>query len=182
MKIIHPTDIQQKSENQIYCFLAGSCSSNNRWRNEIIKFLQGIEEDNIVSLDNLVIVDPFRKDWPTTDEGLQEQIAWECQMLLQSDIVVTYFDKSKDEKDVFPMTLFELGKSIIYIKEKFGINKLKYRLLTYAHPDYKLFNHLQYQIESLTKNWKIPLTLETTNKDLMVLGSKILESYIKISK
>lgn len=80
------------------------------------------------------------------------------------------------------MTMFELGKSLINIKEKFGISKLKYRLLVYAHPDYILFNHIKYQIESLTENWKVPMTLENTNKDLMLLGSKILESYVKISK
>ena len=103
-------------------------------------------------------------------------------MLSDSDIVVAYFDKSKDNTDVFPMTMFELGKSLINIKDKFGISKLKYRLLTYAHPDYILFNSIKYQIESLTESWKVKLTLENTNKDLMQLASKILESYVKISK
>lgn len=68
MKVLNPIEIPSKKENDIYCFLCGSCSSNNRWRNEIIKFLQGIEEQNILSLENLVIIDPFRKDWPTTEE------------------------------------------------------------------------------------------------------------------
>ena len=182
MKILNPLDIPTKKDNEIYCFLAGSCSTKNKWRNEIIKFLQGIEEQGVLPLDNLVIVDPFRKDWPNTEEGLQEQIYWECKTLSDSDIVVAYFDKSKDNKDVFPMTIFELGKSLINIKDKFGINKLKYRLLAYAHPDYILFNSIKYQIESLTESWKVKLTLENTNKDLMQLASKILESYVKISK
>lgn len=184
MKILNPLDIPSKQDNEIYCFLAGSCSSNNRWRNELIKFLQGIEQQNILLLDNLTIIDPYRKDWSSLDDGekLKEQIQWECNCLSNSDIIVTYFDKSKDDKDVYPMTLFELGKSIIGLKEKFGITKLKYRLLAYAHPDYILFDNIKCQIESLTNNWKVPLTLESTNKDLMQLGSKILESYVKISK
>lgn len=184
MKILNPLDIPMKKDNEVYCFLAGSCSSKNKWRIDIIKFLQGIEEQNVLPLDNLVIIDPFRKDWSSLDDGekLIEQIKWECKLLSDSDIIVTYFDKSKDEKNIFPMTLFELGKSIISLKEKFGINKLKYRLLAYAHPEYALFDNIKCQIESLTESWKVKLTLENTNKDLMQLASKILESYVKISK
>jgi hypothetical protein len=182
MKIVKPLEEYTRSENDVICFLAGSCSSNNKWRNEVIAFLEGIETDKTLKLDNLVVIDPFRKDWPETEEGLEEQVKWEVSMLNNCDIFVSYFDKSKDEKDVFPMTLFELGRNMMNIKNKFNNNKINHRILVYAHPDYALFNHLKYQVESLTEKWKDSITVENTNKNIMTVGSKILESYIKLAK
>lgn len=182
MKVIKPLDSYIKDDNDVVCFLAGSCSSSNKWRNDIVSFLEGIENDKTLKLDNLVIIDPFRKDWPTTDEGLNEQVKWEVSMLNNCDILTCYFDKSKDQKDVSPMTLFELGRNMSNIKNKFGNNKINHRIIAFAHPDYALFNHLKFQIEALTEKWKDSITLESTNKNIVSVGSKILESYVKISK
>ena len=182
MKVIKSLDNYSKNENDVICFLAGPCPSSNKWRNDIISFLENIEKDKTLRLDNLVIADPFRKDWPSTEDGLLEQIKWEAKLLNDCDILVAYFDKSKDEKDVFPMTLFELGRNMMNIKEKFGNNKINYRILAFSHPDYALFNNLKFELEALTEKWKTPITLESSNKSIMTVASRILESYVKIGK
>ncbi len=186
MKIIKPLDNYSKDENDVICFLAGPCNAGNRWRNDVISFLENIEKDKTLRLDNLVIVDPFRKDWAgkveVSDETLNEQIKWEAKMLQSCDILVAYFDKSKDERDIFPMTLFELAGNAMGIKVRFGNNKINYRILAYAHPEFAKFNDLKFELEALTEKWKNPITLETTNKSIMTLASRILESYVKIGK
>ena len=182
MKIIRPLDSYKKNENDVICFLAGPCPSGNKWRNDVISFLENIEKDKTLKLDNLVIVDPFRKDWPKDEAGLNEQVKWEVSMINDSDIFAAYFGPSKDEKDTFPMTLMELGRVFSNFKMIFANKKLNYRILACAHPDYTLFSHVKFEIESITEKWKTPITLESTNKNINTLASKILESYIKISK
>lgn len=182
MKIIKPLDNYSKEENDVVCFLSGPCPSGNKWRNDVISFLENIEKDKTLKLDNLVIIDPFRKDWPKDDDGLKEQVKWEVSMLNETDILLSYFGPSKDSKDIFPMSIFELGRNMMNIKEKFGNNKINYRILPFAHPDYALFSHLKFQLEFLTEKWKTPITLESTNKSTAIIGSKILESYVKIAK
>ena len=68
------------------------------------------------------------------------------------------------------------------IKSKFSNVKLNYRLILSAHPDYDLFNIVSYQIANATKNWKTHIELVSTEKNIMVHASRILEAYIKISK
>ena len=145
MKVIKPLDNYIKNENDTVIFLAGSCSgSNKNWRNDVIKFLENIENDKTLSLENLVIIDPFRKDWPKTEEALQEQVNWEAMMAEQSDIFSCYFDKNKNS--VSPMSLLEVGKYMMLLKSKFPSIKLNYRLIISAHPDYELFNLLKFQM------------------------------------
>ena len=182
MKIIKPLENYKKDENDVICFLAGPCGNGNKWRNDVVSFLENIEKDKTLKLDNLIIVDPFRKDWPDNDEALKEQVNWEVSMLNDADILVTYFGQSKEPKDVFPMTLMELGRNMMNIKEKFGNNKINHRVLAFAHPEYKLFTQLKFEIEAFTEKWKTPITLESTNKSIMTLASKILESYVKVAK
>ena len=58
MKIVKALENYSKNENDTVIFLAGSCSGTNKnWRNEVIKFLENIENDKTLSLDNLVIID-----------------------------------------------------------------------------------------------------------------------------
>lgn len=181
MKVIKPLDNYIKNENDTVIFLAGSCGGTNKnWRNDVIKFLENIENDKTLSLENLIIVDPFRKDWPKTDEGLKEQIDWEASMIEQSDIFTCYFDRNKNS--VSPLSLFETGKCLMNIKSKFPSNKIHYRLILSAHPDYELFDLLKYQLEYSTKNWKNQISLISTEKNIMLHASRILEAYIKISK
>ncbi len=183
MKIINPLENYTKDENDVVCFLGGAFSSSNKWRNDVILFLENIEKDKTLSLDKLVIINPFRKDWNTknpSDEDLNNEIKWEIKMQNDSDIFVSYFDKN--DKDNLPLSLFELGNNMINIKVKFGNNKINYRILPYAHPDYQFFNDLKFQLEALTERWKTPITLESTEKNITSLASKILESYVKVSK
>jgi hypothetical protein len=181
MKIIKALENYSKNENDTVIFLAGSCSGTNKnWRNEVIKFLENIENDKTLSLDNLVIIDPFRKDWPKTEDGIKEQVDWENSMAEQCDIFSCYFDKNKNS--VSPISLYETGKYLMLIKSKFSNVKLNYRLILSAHPDYDLFNIVSYQIAHATKNWKTHIELVSTEKNIMVHASRILEAYIKISK
>ena len=104
MKIIEPLQKFKKSQTDIVLFLGGTCSSKN-WRRDLILFLEDMNKT--LQLSNLVIINPYRKDWPSTIDKLSQQIEWECQMIYQSDIFSAYFEKTGGN-----FTFFELGKAI----------------------------------------------------------------------
>ena len=180
MKIINPKDNLEykKSENEILVFLGGTCNDKNNWRNGVVKFLEKIEADKMFSLDNLVIVNPFISKWTPADEELQKQIEWESSMLDQADIYACYLDSSSES----PISLFELGRAIYQFKSKYSNNRLNYRIIVTAHPDYKRLPDLKYELIATSKNWKMPLTDINTEKNMSAHASKILESFIKLSK
>jgi hypothetical protein len=127
----------------------------------------------------MVIVNPYLKDWPTEEEEVKKQIEWESSMIDQSDIFSCYLDSSDSDS---PMSLFELGRCLYQFKSKFAGMKLNYRILVSAHPDYKLMKNLEFELAAATKNWKAPISNITAEKNVSMHASKILESYIKLSK
>lgn len=178
MKIIEALEKYNKSETDIVVFLAGTCTGKN-WRKELIDFLQGMNKT--LDLTNLVIINPFRKDWPTEDNKLAQQIEWECEMLNQADIFSLYFQKTNEDKSIGAFSLFELGKAIYQMKN-LGVSKVNSRLVLSAHKDYSKFNQVKYEIEYSTKLLKLEnITLEVMDS-INKHGSKIIESYFKLIK
>lgn len=174
MKIIEPLEKYKKSQSEIVVFLAGTCSKKN-WRKEVIEFLENM--DKTLDLSNLVIINPYRKDFPTQDSKLAQQVEWECDMLNQADIFSLYLEKNSTGT----FSLFELGKAIIQMKN-LGITKINSRLILSAHKDYSNFKQTQYEIEFSTRLQKIQnMSLEPIDS-INKHGSKIIESYFKLLK
>lgn len=179
MKTITPKDgSYKKSEDEVLVFLAGTCTDKKNWRAGVEKFLEKIEEEKVLSLDNLVIVNPFISKWNPTDEELQKQIEWEADMIEQSDIFACYFDASSET----PVSMFELGKAMFLFKAKYANNRMNYRVLVSAHPEYPKLDDLKYELSASTKGWKTPITEVIEDKNVSGLASKILEAYMKFSK
>ena len=180
MKILNPKDTLEykKADNEILVFLGGSCSDKSNWRNSVIRFLEKIESDKMFSLDNLVIVNPFIRNWEPTEEDLQKQIEWESAMIEQSDVYSCYLDTSSEAA----VSLFELGRSLYQFKSKFSNNRLNYRIIVSAHPDYARVNDVKFELIAATKNWKTPITEINVEKNTSAHASKILESFIKLAK
>jgi len=181
MKIIKSLEQYVKADKDVVIFLAGSCSPSKKWRNEVIKFLEKIEEDKVLSLENLVIIDPYREDWKNmenSDDSFKEQIEWEVSMLDQTDVFACYFDKDGDGG----ISMFELGRALSLFKGKFANFNLNFRIIVSSHPDYKYAKNLRFELDAITKKWKAGILLNDREKGLSQHSSKILESYVKFSK
>ena len=180
MKILNSKDNLEykKADNEVLVFLGGSCNDKNNWRNSVIRFLEKIESEKMFSLDNLVIANPFISKWNPSEEEFQKQVEWESMMIDQSDIYACYLDSSSDA----PISLFELGRALYQYKGKFSGNRLNYRVIVTVHPDYKKLSDIKYELMAATNNWKNPISDINVEKNISAHASKILESYIKLSK
>lgn len=173
MKIIEPLQKFKKSQTDIVLFLGGTCSSKN-WRKDLILFLEDMNKT--LQLSNLVIINPYRKDWPSTIDKLSQQIEWECQMLYQSDIFSAYFEKTGGN-----FTFFELGKAIYQMKN-LGVTKANNRLILSCHEKYEHLDQLKFEIEYTSKLLKLDnISLESIS-NITKHGSKIIQSYFKLLK
>ena len=177
MKIINAQEQYVKAKNEIAIFLGGSCGSKN-WRNDVIKFLKQIEKDKVLALSSMVLINPFIKNWNPTDEDLEKQIKWEAEMIDQSDIYSCYLDSSSEAA----ISLFELGRSLYQFKDKYANWNLAYRIIVSAHPEYARLKDLDFELKAITKNWKSPINGVLNEKNVTMHASKVLESYIKLSK
>jgi len=79
-------------------FLAGGITGCHDWQSEVVAKLTGV--------DNLVLLNPRRKEWPidNPDESTK-QIKWEHAHLLRADAILFWFPR----ETVCPIALFELG-------------------------------------------------------------------------
>ena len=85
-----------------------------KWQDRVVKMLNDT---------NVIILNPRRDDWDWTWEQsinnpkFKEQVEWELDNILHSDIVLVYFDKNAKS----PITLLELGliseQELGYIKD-----------------------------------------------------------------
>ena len=179
MKIVTPKDVAfEKDESEIVVFLGGSCSDKKNWRNSVVKFLEKIEEDKVLSLDKLTLVNPFISKWSPDVDELQKQIAWESSMIEKSDIYSCYLDEDATNC----ISMFELGKALFMYKNKFTEYNMNYRFIVSAHPNFKFKTDLYYELLSSTEKWKCPVTSINIDKSLSSHASKILEAYIKFAK
>ncbi len=180
MRIISPLDNKdyKKADNEVMVFLGGSCDDKKDWRKSVISFLESIEKEKFIKLDNLVIVNPFIKKWNPNEDELKAEIEWESSMIDQSDIYSCYLYKGSDT----PITMFELGKSMYLYKSKYANSKMNHRIIVTAHPDYEKTDDLKYELAASTKNWKCDPVALTVEKNVAAHASKILEAYLKFSK
>lgn len=105
MRTILPPNEIDIQNNEFSVFLAGSIELDlaERWQDTVI--------NDLTSCDNLVILNPRRKDWDNSwtisieNENFKQQVYWELDGLEKADKIIMYFDP----KTKSPISLLELG-------------------------------------------------------------------------
>ncbi len=111
MRVITAPEEYTKKNNDICCFLAGGITNCHDWQNEVINILESMELGG-VNIENLVIFNPRRKNFPIHDpKAAEQQIEWEYNLLEQADIFSVYFANGGSEQ---PICMYELGRNVLY--------------------------------------------------------------------
>lgn len=114
MRVITAPEEYIRQPNDITVFLAGGITNCWEWQDKVIEILQNKKE---VNLDNLVIFNPRRKDFPINNPNASyEQIKWEFDMLEQCDIFSIYFCAGESDQ---PICMYELGRNICRMQMRF---------------------------------------------------------------
>ena len=112
MQVIVAVSEYTPQENDVLCFLGGGITNCWEWQNAVI------EELGKYNIDNLVIFNPRRADFPIHDPNASnEQISWEFKWLEACDIFSMYFCQSEESNQ--PICLYELGRNLIKMENKF---------------------------------------------------------------
>ena len=107
-----PSIEEYYDEHNIKLFLAGGITNCEDWQSKVI------DELNNMSLDNLLVFNPRRKDFDITDkDASRKQIEWEFKHLNNMDIFTMYFAKS--ENSVQPICMYELGRHLERMQHRF---------------------------------------------------------------
>lgn len=107
-----PTENEFYNFKNIKLFLAGGITNCDDWQSKVIDKL------NKFPLDDLVIFNPRRKHFDTSDKNAsRKQIEWEFKYLNNMDIFTMYFANS--EKSTQPICLYELGRHLERMKHRF---------------------------------------------------------------
>ena len=104
-------------------FLAGGITRPEDWRGAVADALQP---------NDVAIIDPRRDDYPTTEAGVREQVAWELRHFQEASLVAFWFPA----ESLCPIALLELGACC----------NSNTPLVVGAHPDYARRLDLQVQL------------------------------------
>lgn len=111
MRVITAPEKYIRHPNDITVFLAGGITNCWEWQDKVIELL------NEKNLDNLVIFNPRRKNFPINDtNAAEEQIMWEFNMLEQCNIFSMYFCAGESDQ---PICMYELGRNICRMQMRF---------------------------------------------------------------
>lgn len=128
MRVITAPEKYIRQPNDITVFLAGGITNCWEWQDKVIELL------NESNLDNLVIFNPRRKDFPINNpNAAEEQIKWEFNMLEQCDIFSMYFCAGESDQ---PICMYELGRNICRMQMRFPTN-WEMRLVVTVEKGYK---------------------------------------------
>lgn len=117
MRVITVPEKYVRQPNDITVFLAGGITNCWEWQDKVIEMLQNEKE---VNLDNLVIFNPRRKDFPINKPNASyEQIRWKFDMLERCDIFSMYFCAGESDQ---PICMYELGRNICRMQMRFPID------------------------------------------------------------
>lgn len=170
VKVITAIEDYVSQEGEITCFLAGGITNCGEWQDKVIEYLQETEED----LKGLVIFNPRRKNFPINDPNAsEEQITWEFNKLEECDIFSMYFVESES---VQPICLYELGRNLVRIKEKFP-NDYSSRIVVTSEPKYSRLSDVIFQTRLATPNVKVNI-LGTPEKH----ANAIINAFKKVKK
>lgn len=106
MRYIEALNNYTRRKNEKVIFLAGGITNCPDWQQELVKLLGDV--------DNLVILNPRRKNFPIHDPNASvKQITWEFNKFQLADMISFWFSRGS----LNPIVLFELGKWLVQ-KEK----------------------------------------------------------------
>jgi len=153
LKMFKPEDtIDQDAKKEI--FLAGSIEMGNadKWQEMIFKKVCDKNKDY---KGNVNFYNPYRDDWDSSwkqrisDKKFQEQVSWEWEHLLKSNLIIVYFqDETKS-----PISLLELGAMAAYGK----------KIIVCATPKFWRFGNIEFICDFYKKN----ITLVNSLDDLI---------------
>lgn len=104
-------------------FLAGGISRPEDWRGAVVDTLRS---------NDIAVIDPRRDDYPTTEPGVREQVAWELRHFQGASLVAFWFPA----ESLCPIALLELG----------GCCSSNVPVVVGAHPQYARRLDLQVQL------------------------------------
>lgn len=137
MRVITAPEKYIRQPNDITVFLAGGITNCWEWQDKAIELL------NEKNLDNLVIFNPRRKDFPINDpNAAEEQIKWEFNMLEQCDIFSMYFCAGESDQ---PICMYELGRNLCRMQMRFPSN-WEMRIVVTVEEGYKREKDVDVQI------------------------------------
>jgi hypothetical protein len=118
-------------------FIAGGITGCGEWQFDLI--------DQIKDIENLIVYNPRRRNFPIDDpSAAKQQIVWEYDKLMLSDIIVMHFPKAT----LCPICLYELGKwinssaaknAIVTIEHGYARTNDVIIQTSLARPDVKVF-------------------------------------------
>lgn len=166
MRVITAPEKYIRQPNDITIFLAGGITNCWEWQDKAIELL------NEKNLDNLVIFNPRRKDFPINDpNAAEEQIKWEFNMLEQCDIFSMYFCAGESDQ---PICMYELGRNICRMQMRFPTN-LEMRLAITVEKGYKRETDIRVQTSLATLGFVVDY--ENYNKNIEDHVNEIIANF-----
>lgn len=166
MRVITAPEKYIRQPNDITVFLAGGITNCWEWQDKAIELL------NEKNLDNLVIFNPRRKDFPINDpNAAEEQIKWEFNMLEQCDIFSMYFCAGESDQ---PICMYELGRNICRMQMRFPTN-WEMRLAITVEKGYKRETDVRVQTSLATLGFVVDY--ENYNENIEEHVNEIITSF-----
>ena len=148
MKIITaPEELVPTSEDCIKVFLAGGITGCPDWQKKVIGVINDYDKSHPKALDNLIIYNPRRENFPINDpSATEEQIRWEFNALQDCDIFSIYFcDGDSDQ----PICMYELGRNLLRMMDRFP-REWYNRVIISSSTNYKRFEDVKIQTKLAT--------------------------------
>jgi len=108
--VIEAPNSYNLSGNEFTLFLAGGIVNCPDWRSVVIQKLYAYDKKHPLSLTNLTVFNPRRKNFPIKDKSAtRKQIEWEFRAIENSDIFSMWFCNSSSDQ---PICMYELGREL----------------------------------------------------------------------
>jgi len=159
-------------ERTVRCFLAGGITNCANWQNEVISKLKEYDVNNPGELNELIVFNPRRDDFPIDDpDASYEQIDWEFSALEKSDIFSMRFVAGPSDQ---PICMYELGRIIHKMQIRYPVS-FKDRVIISCDKDYKRAQDVHIQM-------KLATGYDDIVRDMTIdeYANKIIESYKKL--
>lgn len=171
MKIIEAIQKYEIQPSDVRVFLGGGITNCIDWQKIVISKLKEFDIENPSILDDLVIFNPRRENFPINDPDASfQQISWEFENLEIMDIFTMRFDKGPSDQ---PICLYELGRNIIRMQQKFPFD-WKQRIVISCDPEYRRASDVLIQSALAFNSYD-----KGSSNELILLQSSDLDEYVK---
>lgn len=142
MRVITAVEQFQDDAKAVKCFLAGGITNCPDWQSQVIENLKAYDAKFPGELDDLVIFNPRRANFPIDDPNAsKEQIMWEFNWLEKMDIFSMFFTGGDSDQ---PICMYELGRNIYRMQMMFRTTFHK-RIVISCDPTYRRANDVKIQ-------------------------------------